>query len=161
MHAQVEEVRRRQDMELQRVIREVEQETARVVSEGEQRLEALYREQEDEVAGLVLDWQGREVEMRRQGREGGREGVRQLRQESGNRENRLVELVARQGGDIGSPAQQRNRTEVAGGGGGQEAEAGGGGGEGEGGVGRGSRWFEATLAPLIVVALLFIRIIFI
>ena len=151
MHAQVEEVRRRQDMELQRVIKEVEEETARVVSKGEQRLEALYREQEDEVAGLVLDWQRREGQMRRQGREGIVDEA-QLRQES-----RIVELVALQVDDIGSPAQRISRTEVAGGGGGEEAEAGGGRGQDE--LERGSRWFEGTLASLIIVALLFIRII--
>ena len=155
MHAQVEEVRRRQDMELQRVIKEVEEETARVVSEGEQRLEALYREQEDEVAGLMLDWQRREGEMRRQGREG--EGGHQLGQESGNQESRIVELVGLQGGDMGGPAQRRGRIGAARGGGGQEAEAGGGRGQDE--LERGSRWFEGTLASLIIVALLFIRII--
>ena len=38
LHDEVEEVRRRQDMELQSVMREVEEERARVVREGEQRL---------------------------------------------------------------------------------------------------------------------------
>ena len=115
LHAQVEELRRRQDMELQSVIREVEEETARVVREGEERLEALYKEQEVEVAGLVLDWQRREVgEMRRQGREG--ELSRQ--DGGGNQESRIVELVELQVGDIGSPAQRIRRTEDVGGGGG-------------------------------------------
>ena len=149
-------------MELQSVMREVEEERVRVVREGEQRLEALYREQEEEVAGLVLDWQRRESQMRREGREGGREGVvdeSELRQEGGNQESRIVELV-----NIEIPAQRISGTaaEVARSGGGHEAEeAGGGRGEDEGeGGGRDRRWFEGTLAPLIIVALLF-RIIFI
>ena len=149
-------------MELQSVIREVEEETARVVREGEERLEALYKEQEVEVAGLVLDWQRREVgEMRRQGREG--ELSRQ--DGGGNQESRIVELVELQVGDIGSPAQRISRTEDVGGGGGvggEDTEAGGGR-VGEDEVEaeeREKRWFEGTLAPLIIVALLF-RIIFI
>ena len=163
LHAQVEELRRRQDMELQSVIREVEEETARVVREGEERLEALYKEQEVEVAGLVLDWQRRDVgEMRRQGREG--ELTRQ--DGGGNQESRIVELVELQVGDIGSPAQRISRTDDVGGGGGgggEEAEVGDGGRVGEDEVEaeeRERRWFEGTLAPLIIVALLF-RIIFI
>ena len=145
-------------MELQSVIREVEEETARVVREGEERLEALYKEQEVEVAGLVLDWQRREEgEMRRQGRE-----AELSRQDGGgNQESRIVELVELQVGDIGSPAQRISRTEDVGGGG-EEAEAGGGR-VGEDEVEaeeRERRWFEGTLAPLIIVALLF-RIIFI
>ena len=159
LHDEVEEVRRRQDMELQSVMREVEEERARVVREGEQRLEALYREQEEEVAGLVLDWQRREGQMRREGGRGGVVDEAELRQEGGNQESRIVELV-----NIEIPAQRISETaaEAARSDGGQEVEeAGGGRGEDEGeGGGRDRRWFEGTLAPLIIVALLF-RIIFI
>ena len=101
--------------------------------------------------------------MRREGREVGREEA-QLRQDGGNQENGIVELVAQEGVNIESPAQQISGIEVGRDGGGQEAEeaeAGGGRGNDEGeGSGRDRRWFEGTLAPLIIVALL-LRIIFI
>ena len=162
LHAQVEEVRKRQDMESQRVIREVEEANARGVREGEERLEALYREQEEEMASLVLDWQRREEQMTWQGREEG--GIVDEAQQGGNMESGIVPLEIGQINDTRSPSQAiiRAAAEAASGVGGQEAEAGGLG-EGDGVEDEGERerrWFEGTLAPLIIVALLF-RIIFI
>ena len=149
-------------MELQSVMREVEEERARVVREGEQRLEALYREQEEEMASLVLDWQRREEQMTWQGREEG--GIVDEAQQGGNMESGIVPLEIGQINDTRSPSQAiiRAAAEAASGVGGQEAEAGGLG-EGDGVEDEGERerrWFEGTLAPLIIVALLF-RIIFI
>ena len=100
-----------------------------------------------------MTWQGRE--------EG---GIVDEAQQGGNMESGIVPLEIGQINDTRSPSQAiiRAAAEAASGVGGQEAEAGGLG-EGDGVEDEGERerrWFEGTLAPLIIVALLF-RIIFI
>ena len=114
------------------------------------------------MASLVLDWQRREEQMTWQGREEG--GIVDEAQQGGNMESGIVPLEIGQINETRSPSQAiiRAAAEAASGVGGQEAEAGGLG-EGDGVEDEGERerrWFEGTLAPLIIVALLF-RIIFI
>ena len=184
LHAEVERLRKRQDLELQQLMRQVEEETAKVVKEGEERLEALYKEQEEEVARLVINWQSRSESNVEQFRQGGgdvgqdgriqeRQNVDQERSE-GDEMRRLAphlfelsteerEDAAREHGEGFSGDNGRQLAAFHGHGGqdGQDGHDGHGGHGGHGGqVAGGQGWFDFSLAPLVIVALL-LRIILI
>ena len=184
LHAEVERLRKRQDLELQQLMRKVEEETAKAVKEGEERLEALYKEQEEEVARLVINWQSRSEsnaeQFRQDGGDDGHNGRSQERQnvdqERSERDEmqrlapHLFELSTEEREDAAREHGERfsgdNRRQVAayhghGGHGGHDGHDGRGGHDGHGGqVAGGQGWFDISLAPLVIVALL-LRIILI
>ena len=167
--------------------RQVEEETAKAVKEGEERLEALYKEQEEEVARLVINWQSRSESNVEQFRQGGgddgqddrsqeRQNVDQERSEGDEMRRvapHLFELsteeredAAREHGE-GFSGDNGRQLAAYHGHDGNDGHGGCGGYDGHGGQGGhgdqaagGQGWFDFSLAPLVIVALL-LRIILI